>query len=417
MSLRKDLQELLDHQIIDRPTADRIAQFYYQKEAAGPNRQMVIFGVLGAILVGAGIILIIAHNWDNFPRSAKTTFAFLPLLVGQALCGISLWRGLSTTWREGSSAFLFFAIGASISLISQIYNLPGSTPGFLLVWMSLAALIIYVMQSGSASILYWAGTTFYGIHTYSSAQEFSNPIYYWMLVAAALPAIWYWWKPTATDHFSVVHRWLVPLSFTITLGAFGEGNTELMFVAYMSLFGAFWFAGQWATPAPLLSSGYRVMGTLGTIVMLFMVSFKWFWEEVDFQKWTPESPELWVALGITAVALLLWHQTRKQATDLLAYSFLVFIAAVGLSRWVFFSILLINTWIFILGLLTIREGVQKNHLGLLNFGLIIISILIICRFFDTQFSYVVRGLAFLIVGSGFFGANYWMLKQRSDAKK
>lgn len=417
MNLKKDLHELLAHQVIDQPTANRIVHFYQQKETTTPNRQMVIFGVLGAILVGSGIILIIAHNWDTFPRFAKTAFAFLPLLIGQALCGISLWRGLGTTWRESSAAFLFFAIGASISLISQIYNLPASTTGFLLAWMSLAALIIYVMQSGTASVLYWVGITYYGIHTYSSYQEYSNPLYYWMLAIAGLGAIWYWWKPGSTNNFSAVHRWLVPLSFAITLGAFGEGNEELMFVAYMSLFGVFWFAGQWATQAAPLTNGYRIMGTLGTIVMLMMVSFKWFWEEVTFQQWSFENPELWVALIVTGVALWLWYQNRKQATDRLAYSFLVFIAAIALSEWPFLSILLINTWIFVLGLLTIRQGVQKNHLGLLNLGLIIISVLIICRFFDTQFSYVVRGLAFLVVGSGFFGANYWMLKQRSDAKE
>jgi hypothetical protein len=38
--------------------------------------------------------------------------------------------------------------------------------------------------------------------------------------------------------------------------------------------------------------------------------------------------------------------------------------------------------------------------------------LILCRFFDTDMSFVIRGILFLIVGLGFFLANYWTLKQK-----
>ncbi|MDQ3289734.1 MAG: hypothetical protein M3Q05_00435, partial [Bacteroidota bacterium] len=76
------------------------------------------------------------------------------------------------------------------------------------------------------------------------------------------------------------------------------------------------------------------------------------------------------------------------------------------------AVLLVNLLILILGILTMKAGADKNHLGLLNLGLLIITALILCRFFDTDLSFVIRGILFVLVGLGFFGANYWLLKKR-----
>ena len=43
---------------------------------------------------------------------------------------------------------------------------------------------------------------------------------------------------------------------------------------------------------------------------------------------------------------------------------------------------------------------------------IILTALIVCRFFDTDFSFVVRGLLFIAVGAGFFVANIYMIRKR-----
>jgi hypothetical protein len=67
-----------------------------------------------------------------------------------------------------------------------------------------------------------------------------------------------------------------------------------------------------------------------------------------------------------------------------------------------------------MGILTIREGAKLNHFGILNYGLLIITALVICRFFDTNISFVFRGLLFVGVGTGFFLANYSMMKKKKN---
>jgi hypothetical protein len=76
-----------------------------------------------------------------------------------------------------------------------------------------------------------------------------------------------------------------------------------------------------------------------------------------------------------------------------------------------------NILLFAFGVFTIRDGAQQNKLSLLNYGLLILTGLIICRFFDLDMSFVARGLLFVLVGAGFFAANIWMVKKRKQEQK
>lgn len=86
----KDLQELLNANVISQSTADQITEYYKNKKNKEPNRLIAVFGIVGAILVGMGIILIVAHNWDNFNRFTKSLLAFLPLIAGQILAAYAM---------------------------------------------------------------------------------------------------------------------------------------------------------------------------------------------------------------------------------------------------------------------------------------------------------------------------------------
>ena len=98
--LLNDISELLENNIISQEVATNISAYYKSKEDSQPNRLFTVFGVLGATLVGLGIILIIAHNWDNLSRSIKTVFAFIPLVIAQLVSGYSIYKEKSQVWKE-----------------------------------------------------------------------------------------------------------------------------------------------------------------------------------------------------------------------------------------------------------------------------------------------------------------------------
>ena len=124
MSILIDIQELITAEVISQDTADKMQAYYQSKKGKSQNRLFAVFGVLGSLLVGLGIILILAHNWDELSRNVKSFIAFVPLVLAQIVCGFVLFKKQeSIAWRESSATFLFVAIASSISLVAQIYNI------------------------------------------------------------------------------------------------------------------------------------------------------------------------------------------------------------------------------------------------------------------------------------------------------
>ncbi len=425
MKILKDISELVDKGVISQETGDRIREYYDKNNnsRANSSRLFVIFGILGAILVGLGIILIIAHNWDELSRKTKTLFAFLPLLVGQILCGFALTKKkLSVAWRESTSAFLFFAVGASISLISQIYNIPGNLSSFLLSWMLLCLPLIYLMKSSVTSLLYLIGITYYAGEVGYWGRPTSESYVYWLFLLSALPHYYLLYKEKPQSNFMIFHNWFVPLSVVITLGTLAADTGELMFIAYMSLFGLFYLIGnlKFFKRQKTRNNAYLIFGTLGTIALLLSLSFNWFWKDLreevfQFSK-VIVSPEFIssIILSLLAGGLLYVRQKNKPLKEAnpMAFVFILFIAIFLFGISFSSAAVLINLLVFAIGLLTIRIGVRQDHLGILNYGLLVIAALATCRFFDENISFVSRGVLFLSVGVGFFATNYWMLKKR-----
>jgi len=421
----KDLPELLQAGVITQDTADRIQAYYDNKPSGSTNRLFVIFGVLGAILVGLGVILIVAHNWDELARSTQTLLAFLPLLIGQVFCGFTLLKKPeSVAWREGTAAFLFFAVGASISLVSQIYHIPGDLSSFIFVWMLLCLPLVYVMKSSMVSLLYLIGITYYAAETGYWAFpriEFESYLY-WALLLAVLPHYYLLYKQKPKSNFMTFHHWFIPLSIVMVLGTVADQTEELMFIAYFNLFGLLYLIGNssFFTQQKARNNGYRILGSLGTIALLLGLSFDAFWEDLrrgglQFNE-AVATPEFALVLVTTLLAGWLFYMRHKHKPldkiQPLSSVFILFLLTFALGLFLPYAAVLINLYVLAIGILIVREGARKDHLGILNYGLLIITALVICRFFDTDLSFVIRGILFVSVGVGFFAANYRMLKRR-----
>ncbi|NJO89361.1 MAG: DUF2157 domain-containing protein [Chloroflexia bacterium] len=370
MKVLKDLDELVENQIITKEIADGILSYYQSKKVSPQKRLFIVFGILGAILVGLGINLIIAHNWDDFSRPVKAFFAFLPLVIGQLACVfVIIKKYKSTAWREGASAFLFFAVGASISLISQIYNIPGDLSSFLLTWALLTLPLIYVMNSSFTSLLFIAGITWYACETEYWTYPQREAWFYWGLLFAALPHYYLLYKNKPKSNFIAFHNWMVSLSVIICLGSLAGEYSELMFIAYMSLFGLLFLVGNFKhfKYQKLINNAFLIAGSLGTIILLLILSFDWFWDELSFSKLsslnTLVSPEFIATVLISVLAIVLLIKELRTSDirkiNSLNWTFLVFILVFLIGLATEFAYVLINLLILTIGLLHVRKGAQK----------------------------------------------------------
>ena len=75
--------------------------------------------------------------------------------------------------------------------------------------------------------------------------------------------------------------------------------------------------------------------------------------------------------------------------------------------------MLFNLYMFALGLGTIFLGIRSSEMGTVNGGMLILSMLILARFFDSDLGFVVRGVGFILVGIGFLVTNIILTKRRN----
>lgn len=419
----KEINQLLQANVITQETAERISEYYRDKKTSSGFSLFTVFAVFASLLVSLGIILIIAHNWDELSKSLKLFFAFVPLVTAQSLCLYTLLRKRGiTAWREGTASALFFSLGACIALISQIYHIPGDLAAFVFTWMIFCLPVIYLMNSSVVSVLYIIGISYYAAETgYWSATSESN-LWYWLMLLLGMPHYYMLLKKRFDSNFTIYHNWVIPLSLTAVLGTLSAQFSEWMYLAYMSLFAVFYLSAHTSlfNSQKRRNNGYLIVGALGTISLLLALSFEEFWKKLLQKTFESsalfQSPEFLVTCILSCIAFILLYNSKRLQTrsvkplDLVFLAFVI-IFLIGMKSMA--SMVLINIMVLLIGMTTIREGVRANHLGILNYGLLIITALTVCRFFDTDLSFVVRGVLFIAVGVGIFILNTWMLKKRT----
>src|SRR3954452_7786853 len=191
--LLAELPELVTSGVLSQETADALRR-HYSSEVSEPPRRFgfVLSAILGSLLVGAGIVLLVAHNWDFLSRPVRCAIAFAPLILSQALAVfVLLRRSGSAAWRETAAILNVAAIGTAIALVSQTYQIQGDFARFILVWMLLALPIVYIFGTGIGLAAYFVGATVWVFSSKNGSYLFgANPdnLWVWALLLLGLPA-------------------------------------------------------------------------------------------------------------------------------------------------------------------------------------------------------------------------------------
>lgn len=413
-SIEKDLPELVAHNIISEETAKNIQQYYATRKEPQGNGLLTIFGTLGGILVGLGIILIFASNWDDFSKSTRTTLAVLPLLISQALTAFTLIKNKGGIWRNACGALLFFSVGASIALVAQIYNLPGDLGTFLFTWILLCSPLIYILRSNALAVLHVLFATYFAVE-----EGYFNPEKPWgyvLFIALLMPFYIQQLKEERNNGVAALN-WLLPLSGLISLGGFLDGAEEFGLLIYLAFATLLHSVGRidMFKDSPK-KNGFLTLGEMAIVVILTMGSFRWVWRDVIVGHSSDAFfVAFWAVLLAGGVYFSFFKKGASKSFEPFRTAALLFpvIYLIGTFDDLIPSILT-NILVLLLGIAVIREGVAKFDFAILNFGLIITSVLIACRFFDVNMSFVVRGLLFIGVGVGFFLANYVLIQKKKN---
>lgn len=433
--LRAELPALVSSGIISAESAQAIER-HYEANAQGSSKVgFVLLAVIGSVLVAAGIILLIAHNWDEFSRPVRSVIAFLPLLAAQALSAFALMRrNDSKAWRESAAIFNVAAIGTAISLVSQTYQIHGSLGNFIFVWMLLSIPLVYLMRTTLGAVTYLIGAMVW-LFTQEGKRGF-DPVYFWLLLLLVVPYFAALYRRDRGSRETAGLAIVLAAVAAVGLGfTTGFSNANLGVVAFAGFFTAVYICGTEFFPPPnpdrlhLLAA----LGGLAIGVMTIVLTFEGIWHHQSAPSWPADlshgiSVAISLSFPIAAIALAVWSFIRRRMRfSLLAATFPV-ISAVGWfvanscersavgwehTQCDLAAALLLDVYALGLGVELIARGMRANSATRTNFGLLVISSLAIARFFDSDLSFVTRAIGFIVIGVGFLLTNVVLFKKRT----
>jgi uncharacterized membrane protein len=410
----KDLQKLLQAGIIDHVTADKIKDFFEKDKKASGSVIITIFASIGALLFGGGIILILAHNWDRMSEYSRVLVAITPLAAAQILAGFTLYKKQeSDQWREASGVLLFLAMGATLATLGQIYQLPADTTSFLKVWVLTGIPILYLLRSHTTGVLllvwiflFMVNEVNYGMIRY----------WHWVFMLLTLPFYLKSYLEQSKSRVQFVYNWLGGIIFIVAfLVTFPK--TEDIILIILAILTGFYHAFSKLTIKNYKTSAFNSwhhLAQVGTLILCYLFAFKDFWKDYKMQ----EMPiYFWFYLSLPVLFIIyksIQTLRSKEIPDPPHYFWLIALLVHFFNPgtqilFIFFNILFL--WY---GIYYTYQGIHKDNLYQTNLGLLSIIFIITTRFFDFDMSFMMRGIAFIIMGVCFFAVNYFLIKTKKS---
>lgn len=428
--LENELPQLVNQKIISPEQQSAISEFYENKKKNSSNPALIAFSIFGAILLGTGIILILANNWATLSRPTRTALSFLPLITGQAIgFWVALKRRHSIAWSEGIATFIFLAIGSTIALISQTYHIQGEVHSFLLTWMLLVIPLMYIFSSTTVSVLYLIGISSWAISAIFGNLSSNG---YWLLLLAVFPTFLLKNKRGENSMQSTVIAWFTCLSLIIGVSVGHNSITEgFRVISFISLFLSFYLAGLiFDTETSFWSNPFHRIGITGLAITYLFLSYRGSWNNLSYEVSTHNWRDIEISIGdwiisiglpvITLLLFLLTLKNKKKISLPIAIGIAIglpvallgfFFTDSNLGQTIFTAFF--NIYVFIGGIAYLLQGIKVNESKTVNFGFALVTSIIALRFFDSNLSFILRGIIFIILGAGFLATNILIAKRRT----
>ncbi len=431
--LRDELPSLVQAEVLDRTAVDRLRAHYaldaLPEASERGNVRKVVLALLGCLLVGAGVILLFAHNWDELTRPMRAAVSLGQLAIVQGLAGYALFRRPdSRAFLEGTGALLALSVGAAIALIAQTYNLGGRLGDFLLVWIALSLPLLYVLRADSIATLVLLASPWLA---FERAHDFDHGFFYLAIIAAVVPALRLSVRAADASGLVLLARWAFVITVPIGCGGLlvervdGSGAILLFYAGLAGCFIALGARLEHTNDARALRRAFSIVGSLGALGLLLVLSFE---QAVEDVLHSAPSGDAWVMIaghalsfltlaGAAALSPAVFREGERVGLSVLISLTLLVLLYVGLRAGMSTDAMALSVSLImlLLGGALFTLGIRERSAGASNQGLGVLAVLFVARFFDTEWSFVARGVGFLLLGLAFLAVNIMLGRKKESA--
>ena len=414
-----ELPKLRASGVIDEVAEERLrshyeAQLTVQKDSAQRIFQLSLV-ILGAVLIGGGVILLFNYNWEMLPKCVRILVSALPLASGAAISLYTLVHEKTAVWREVSAIWTAVGGAVLIALLSQIYQIHGQFFDYIALVLACALSLIYIFDSKGLAILYQV--FLFGLFSHNYWHVAPGILLTQIILSLAfLP--WLLWKlRCGTSAVRVLARYLViamVIYQSVVMGCsevrLGEfycvllGCTFILLAMRLAEQGEHGFRNPWGSVAYLLLLVVLVIGNciderLGLL-------------DINHYEWKPAlvlSVGYYVAWLVVLGTLAAWQfycswrnkTLHGEKIVLGAITLGVLLEGLLNLESIYLYMLALVAW----GVVKLWRGVRQRNIRLFNSGLVIIVVFMVCRFVSSDFGLLERGAGFIVTGIAFLVAN------------
>jgi len=368
--LEKSLANWVSLGFIDQRQANTIQQY----ETSHHDSSWIIYGllVLGASIIGIGVISLIAANWENISDAVKlfTDFAILSIMAMFIVHTFS--QNKEIQFEILLLSFMLFCL-ASIGLIAQIYNTGGELYQMLMLW----SVITFPLTIFTRSKLIHMVIPFMWLGGFLTALASA------MLYSALIIPYF---------HYNV---FVIAMTITLLIACLIQLGNRLSFAeGFMNALRVWFF----------------ISGLIAVIMSEFILLE---YQSSQFDKMTPYYPGYILAI-LAAIAIINCNTYNKAQKSILLLTMTAFIASFHINMILPNSSLIYAVFtITILSLMAIFFA-SIHQRRLFNLLLLLTGIRFLILYFQALGGLATTGIGLIISGLIIIGMTYYWTKYRSD---
>lgn len=407
----EELPRLRASGLLPEETEQVLLGHYRAKLEAFPAPQKVfaaVLAILGIVMVAAGIVLFVNHNWDMLPKAARMGVSCIPLGIGAVLGYVTILKNKGQLWRE--AAAVFTATGAAVltAMLSQIYHINGEMSDYIFLVLLLALPQLYIFDSFVLACLY----VFFSF--FLTGNGGAEAWHCGMVAAGFAPFLARHLRENAK--FAVPCRYLAPAAALSAL--IGCAGSHYIVLPVLALCGIFIVAGM-----DLVGRGAGLLKTPWLIpafaVQMFILGAGSCEEDVfSFGLKFPSAQALWIYWIFTAAVLLLFvfvFMRRRLSEERALNALFVLLALIPFATDAPVMRIVCNIALGLGGIVCMRGGFVRRSFLLFNGGAVMLTVLTSCRFFDSDIGVLYRSAGLILLGLGFIAANVVYMKKSGRA--
>lgn len=424
--LAREMKTWEEQKLVEKETIDKLKNYYEMKSENEQNKLGAVLSIFGSILIGLGILLVLAKNWGYFPRGQKIIITLLPFLLGSGLGMFVIKKELKGQLKEVAAIFSALGIFIAMMMHAQIYNILYEDWIIFLIIAILVLPLVYLYNSTLTLAMYLALITV--------AMFSADNIGLWAKVGIGIISIGisipYVLKNYKKDLLSIETIWsnvfLAVAGFAVisSLAQSGVMLRELYITYFILLLTIDAFIYD-EDITPLGMRPFAALGAIGLYITLFIFTFNDFWEYADTKEVVGQYI---IVLGIFLLIVILlitylFYKDHFSNKSLIVY-ILSAMLIVGfritglLEKDTYIALpIIFNLFFIILSIRILKQGITLKNIIKINIGLFMTAAIIVARFFDSNISFLLKGVIFIICGIGCILTNVYFINKHKKEER